>query len=77
MRHLGLDLGLGVVLLVAGCAHVWPFSLYYLDRTPEAEVDQGEKAPAFALESVEGETVSLDGLRAAGKPVIVFYRGHF
>jgi len=36
-----------------------------------------ELAPAFALESHEGEHVTLNGLLSRGPAVIVFYRGHW
>jgi len=68
---------LGLGLLLGGCAHVWPSSLYYLDRDPDAALAAGATAPAFALESVEGKRVSLDVVRAGGNPVLVFYRGHW
>ncbi|MET8509053.1 peroxiredoxin-like family protein [Streptomyces sp. NPDC004787] len=35
----------------------------------------GEQAPAFALPSATGATVSLDALLAAGPVVLTFYRG--
>ncbi|MEU7028296.1 peroxiredoxin-like family protein [Streptomyces sp. NPDC046275] len=35
----------------------------------------GEQAPAFALPSATGTTVSLDALLAAGPVVLTFYRG--
>jgi peroxiredoxin len=35
----------------------------------------GDQAPAFSLTSATGQTVTLDGLRAAGPVVLTFYRG--
>ncbi|MBC8066798.1 MAG: redoxin domain-containing protein [Deltaproteobacteria bacterium] len=36
-----------------------------------------QRAPAFALPDAEGRVVTLDGLRARGPAVLVFYRGHW
>jgi peroxiredoxin len=33
----------------------------------------GTSAPAFALEDIEGETLTLDSLRKAGKPVVLLF----
>lgn len=36
-----------------------------------------EVAPPFTGVDAEGQSVSLDGLLAAGPAVLVFYRGHW
>lgn len=40
---------------------------------PAAGLPEGSPAPAFRLEGLHGETMTLDALRAAGKPVMLIF----
>lgn len=40
---------------------------------PPAGLPEGSPAPAFKLEGIHGETMTLDALRAAGKPVMLVF----
>lgn len=40
---------------------------------PAAGLPEGTPAPAFRLEGIHGETMTLDALRAAGKPVMLVF----
>lgn len=61
---------------LAGCASVWPTSVFFLKRDP-SEIATGARAPPFTLKDASGEPVALDDLLARGKAVLVFYRGHW
>ena len=63
-------------LAAAGCASVWPTSIFYLREDP-AELPAGAAAPRFSLASASGGQVALGDLLGKGRPVIVFYRGAF
>jgi cytochrome oxidase Cu insertion factor (SCO1/SenC/PrrC family) len=61
---------LALLSLAPGC-------LFALTRDP-AEVALGAPAPsATALTDPAGRPFSLDSLASKGRPVIVFYRGHW
>jgi peroxiredoxin len=49
------------------------FDLREPDKIPELGLEPGTPAPGFTLSSVDGEYVSLDDLRAAGRPVLVLF----
>jgi thiol-disulfide isomerase/thioredoxin len=40
---------------------------------PQAGLPVGTRAPAFSLSRLDGETVTLDSLRAGGKPVLLVF----
>ena len=61
---------------VAGCASVWPTSIFFLKKDP-GEIAQGAKAPAFTLPDATGSKAALADLLARGNAVLVFYRGHW
>lgn len=42
-------------------------------KTPAAGLPEGSPAPAFRLEGVHGETMTLDALRSSGKPVMLIF----
>jgi peroxiredoxin len=42
-------------------------------RTPAAGLPEGSPAPAFRLEGLHGETMTLDAMRSAGKPVMLIF----
>jgi peroxiredoxin/uncharacterized membrane protein YphA (DoxX/SURF4 family) len=42
-------------------------------KRPAAGLPEGTSAPAFKLEGLFGETITLDSLRAAGKPVLLIF----
>jgi peroxiredoxin len=42
-------------------------------QAPPAGLPEGSPAPAFRLEGIHGETMTLDALRAAGKPVMLVF----
>jgi peroxiredoxin len=43
------------------------------DAEPEAGLPVGSAAPAFGLQGLYGETLTLDALRAPGKPVLLLF----
>ena len=63
-------------LVLAGCASVWPASIFFLRRDP-TEIETGTPAPQFALAAADGRTVTLGDLLGKGRAVLVFYRGAF
>jgi peroxiredoxin/uncharacterized membrane protein YphA (DoxX/SURF4 family) len=42
-------------------------------KAPPAGLPEGSPAPAFRLEGIHGETMTLDALRATGKPVMIVF----
>ncbi|MER3439065.1 MAG: hypothetical protein C4346_16575, partial [Chloroflexota bacterium] len=42
-------------------------------KRPAAGLPEGTSAPAFKLQGLFGETITLDSLRAAGKPVLLIF----
>lgn len=53
--------------------HAAGFQLQEPDQIPELGLEPGTLAPPFTLTSIDGERVSLDDLRDAGKPVLVLF----
>ncbi len=49
------------------------FDLREPDEIPELGLEPGTAAPAFTLSSVDGDRVSLDDFRDAGKPILVLF----
>ena len=63
-----------IMLLVSCLAVALPATGQELVRPGEHGLTVGEKAPAFRLQSAEGQEYTLANLMARGKVALVFYR---
>ena len=67
VRIEGLEAG-----LTAG-AGAWPSQNGAAAHQPQAGLPVGSQAPVFSLSGLYGETLTLDALRAPGKPVLLLF----
>ena len=72
----------GVVLLLASLAQASLSQSYTRDSTVDdakriEPVRNGEEAPDFTLEDLQGNTVTLSEARGKTATVVVFYRGYW
>jgi len=64
--------GIALAISAAGCSVVTS-----IEVAKPAAVTATDLAPAFALPSHQGQTVTLGDALGAGHVVLVFYRGHW
>lgn len=69
--------GLSAAALSAQSVTLGPADGHDLPPADLERVAAGIEAPLFALESFEGDTVSLAAFRGQKNVVLVFYRGHW
>ncbi|MGD9712677.1 MAG: redoxin domain-containing protein [Thermomicrobiales bacterium] len=67
------NVGSGVAMPAAAAGLAAPAAVTAAPTAPPAGLPVGAKAPAFKLEGIYGETMTLDALRAQGKPVMLLF----